>query len=213
MFLNYLNLNKTNMKGIFKTLFFLVLVLFLGTKVNAQNIIFKSGMNASSVSGLEDTSPLVGFHLGALADFSISEHFSLETGLLLNTKGVEAREHGVPKTSTNTLRLYYLDIPVSIKGRIKASESISLYGSFGPYLGLGLMGELKTPIETQSIEWGVKYHETKRLDMGLSLGTGIELNSFLLGVSYDLGLNNISNTDTKSSNRVFRVSLGYKLNL
>ena len=69
--------------------------------------------------------------------------------------------------------------------------------------------------ETEDVEIGsADTDNIKPFDFGLQAGAGIEFNSFQVGVSYGLGLANISSyTDngSKISNRVLGISLGYRL--
>ena len=48
--------------------------------------------------------------------------------------------------------------------------------------------------ETETIEWGSDAEEDdlKRLDFGVSIGAGVELNALQIGLFYNLGLANIS---------------------
>ncbi|MGB0931889.1 MAG: outer membrane beta-barrel protein, partial [Chitinophagales bacterium] len=96
--------------------------------------------------------------------------------------------------------------------------------SLGGYLGYGLSGKIKlqetvggeTTTETESIEWGNDENEAllKPFDFGLMVGAGVELNSIVVNIFYQLGLANIAtytDDDSKIKNRVLGVSLGYKL--
>jgi hypothetical protein len=54
----------------------------------------------------------------------------------------------------------------------------------------------------------------RRFDSGLTFGGGVEIKSFLIGISYDLGLYNISPysyNGFKMNNRVLKLSIGYRL--
>ena len=67
--------------------------------------------------------------------------------------------------------------------------------------------------ETEDVKFGTDNDDLKRLDMGISVGGGVEFESFLIGVSYDYGLMNISPSNeynTKNKNRVLKFTLGYR---
>ena len=242
------------MKRIFKTILILI-VLFLGFNSNAQSILFKGGLNVNSLKSSTTDANITnensyGFHLGATVDLPLTNLFSLETGLILNNRGgkmvfdsqseIMASSNDVidplsttpkplPMETEITASLYYLDIPLLLRGNLKLNENIKLFGTFGPYLGIALKGtsEIETNMPTELIEMfdyeapskedveiGSENGQMKRLDSGLSFGTGIEFNSIVLGLSYDLGLMNTTNSETdKTNNRVFKISLGYKLGL
>lgn len=74
--------------------------------------------------------------------------------------------------------------------------------------------ETETETEEEDIKWGSDYEsDFKRLDFGLTMGAGVEINSIQIGLTYGLGLANISpSTDngSKINNRVLGLSVGYK---
>ena len=168
-----------------------------------------------------------GFNIGATAEFPLSEMFSFETGLLLSTKGfnysLEETEMGETiKLEWNT-NLLYLDIPFLAKSSFDLGYDKKIYGTFGPYVGVGISGKSKikatfegeTETDEETIEWGSDKESSdfKRLDFGLTIGAGVEINSVLIGLNYSLGLANISpNTDNGNmiNNRVLGLSVGYK---
>ena len=70
-------------------------------------------------------------------------------------------------------------------------------------------------IRDSDINWGSSEGDNlKRFDFGLAFGAGVEIKSFRLGISYELGLTNLSVTQidgSKISNRVLGISFGYKI--
>ena len=61
-------------------------------------------------------------------------------------------------------------------------------------------------------EYNKNNDELKRLDYGLTMGVGVEINSIQIGITYGLGLANISTYveyDSKINNRVLGISVGY----
>ena len=98
--------------------------------------------------------------------------------------------------------LSYLDIPLTLKASHDLGEGLKMFGAVGPYIGVGLSGKIKvtaeyqgdTETEEEVVKWGSNEDtdDFKRLDMGLTFGAGVEINSLMIGISYDLGLSNIS---------------------
>jgi len=145
--------------------------------------------------------------------------------LLLSTKGTKTSTKetntGVIIESKGSLNLVYLDIPLTAKAYYNIGAS-KIYGVFGPYIGFGLSGKSKSEIkiigvtetDEQDVNWGSgDSDDLKRLDYGLTVGAGMEFNSFLIGLSYNLGLANISavtDDGQKIKNKVFGLSIGYK---
>ena len=211
------------MKNLVK-LFLIVIAIVMATdKLFSQEFGIKAGLNLSNMHIVydrmlsNDSNMKTGFHIGATAEFPLTEIFSLETGLLLSTKGfIEEVKDFNYKVIFNPL---YLDIPLTVK----ASSYIGgtkVYGMFGSYIGIGLSGTIKgevivdgvTTSQEIDIEWGSDIDsDFKRMDFGLIIGAGVELNSIQIGLNYSLGLANISpQTNLKINNRVLGISVGYR---
>ncbi len=199
----------------------------------AQNLVLRAGPNLSKLKvkdGDNEISegfiPIAGFHIGGTVEFPLSSILSIETGLLHTTKGLRYKERFLDNNGLNTeedskLTLYYFDIPVTAKVYAKAGTN-KIFGLFGPYIGLGLLGTTKSKrtINGQSntlngrVSFGYneRSNDFKTLDYGLLLGAGIKIKRVQLSASYALGLANISvhNDDYKVRNRVFGISIGYE---
>lgn len=221
------------MKNLLKLLI-VVMALSLAGETYAQSIAVKAGLNLSNMlmkddddTYSDDYKMLPGFHLGATAELPITDLFSFEGGLFLSTKGFKISEEETYEGETmkveGTQTLYYLDIPLTGKATFDLG-SAKIYGVFGPYIGMGLSGKSKleaefmgeTVDEEADIEWGSDEEESdlKRLDYGLTMGAGVEFNSIQVGLTYGLGLANISpytEGGAKISNKVIGISVGYRI--
>lgn len=218
------------MKNLLKLLI-VVIGFTMTTESYAQTFGVKAGLNLSNMLVEDDDDTYSddfkvnpGFHVGATAEFPITELFSFETGLLLSTKGFKVSEEetfmGETVKYESKLNLIYLDIPLTAKASFDLGGA-RIYGVFGPYIGMGLSGKSKfeitamgeTETDEEDIKWGSDEDDFKRLDLGLTMGAGVEISSIQIGLSYGLGLANIStNADggSKISNRVLGISVGYK---
>jgi hypothetical protein len=178
----------------------------------------------------------IGFNAGLSITFPISKIFSLETGLLWDTKGFVQTGYQLLRFPgenlfsiydvTITSRIFYLDIPVLLRESYILNDRSFIFTEFGGYVGVGMLGKLNfefTNVATGSfsdrendINWGNNAEgEIKRLDYGLSFGLGYQLYAVQIALAYDLGLANILadiNTDRTIKNRTFRASLVYVLN-
>ncbi|MCD8540050.1 MAG: PorT family protein [Leadbetterella sp.] len=175
-----------------------------------------------------------GFHIGGTVEIPVSDMFYVEPGLLFSNKGVkldrdELLEIGggyFTVRNKGSFDLYYLDIPLNGKVKFDVGSSVKVYGTFGPYVGVGVAGKLKGKLTVsvpapfsesydEKIEWGSDRDTDnfKRADFGLSIGGGAEFGPFTAGVAYNHGLANISSytgEGTKINNRVFSISVGYR---
>jgi hypothetical protein len=211
------------MKNLIK-IFVFVLVLAMSSESFAQIFRAKAGLNLSTMLYKDDDGVYSdelkmkhGFLLGATAEFPIDEMFSFETGLLISTKGFKYDEDYVQK-----LNLTYLNVPLTGKAWFDVGGT-KLYGLFGPYVGVGVGGKWKSEdngngemgTDEDKVEWGSDAEESdfKRFDFGLTIGAGVEISAIQIGLSYDLGLANIS-PDTENGNKVhtraLALSVGYK---
>ncbi|MFP4015066.1 MAG: porin family protein [Chitinispirillaceae bacterium] len=197
----------------------------------AQKIGVKAGMNLSNMvmkdddfTQSEDFKMKIGFNAGASAEFPITEIFSVESGLMINTRGFTMEEKFTEMGETVEMKvsgnLLYLDIPVNAKVGY-SMDNLKIYGSAGPYLGFGLSGNQKSETtfmgETQKTDEDVEFgsddnSDIKRMDLGLNLGAGVEFGSFQIGGSYGLSLLNNSPVDDNGAtitHNVIAISLGY----
>ena len=174
------------------------------------------------------------FNLGAKVSFPLSPIFSLETGLLFDSKGFKSSGYDYANITGQSLlyyinidaALYYLVVPLILQETFYLKNSSHVFAGFGPYGGIGLMGDLKYKLQDaisgrisnreNDVVWGNNEDsDIKRFDYGLSFQLGYEINSIQLFGAYDLGLENIlpqSNSGLTSKNRSFRISLAYVLN-
>ena len=200
------------------------------------NIGIKAGLNLSNFLEEDNESAIStdytmnkGFHAGLTFEIHMGKLFSFEPGLLFSMKGYNYYDEwhndslNQDEAHYEEMRLYYLDIPLNMKASLDIGKFI-IYGTAGPYLGIGLSGKeyyydeidgVTTDDEEEKISWGNNENKDRLrgLDYGLTLGAGIEVWYLQLGFAYDLGLANISvyrENDYKINNRVLRISLTYK---
>ncbi len=180
----------------------------------------------------EDFKSRVGFSLGVIYDWGLSENFYIQPGLYFTTRGGKLEENYEGETYEEKYNLNYLQIPVLASYRIDISDNMQWQINAGPYLAYGIGGKVKwedsSDGETESGDYDVfgttegdyneeNYEEKgglKRFDAGLSFGTGVSFNKLYVGLSYDLGLANIADKDEwgddySLKNRNFSVSVGY----
>ena len=216
------------MKNLIKLL--IVVVLFtMTTESFAQKFGVKAGLNLSNMLDKDDDGTYSehykmnpGFHIGPTFELAMNDMFSFETSLLLSTKGFKVTEKDGATEYKVTTNPVYIDIQLTPKVSFSVGGP-KIYAVLGPYIGIGLTGKYKvkatyngtTTTDDENIEWGSDENkdDAKRLDFGLLAGAGVEFGPIQVGLSYGLGLANISPyTDggTKIKNRVLGISVGYK---
>lgn len=184
-----------------KKLLFLVALATLGISKStyAQDVKFgvKTGLNLANITGASDvdTNNLIGFHIGAISEISVSDKFSVQPELLYTRQGSEIG-------NAFKIKLDYLAIPIMAKYYVMPKLSLEL----GPQVSF---------LVSDKIEFegaGIPDAETDAAstDFGLNVGAGYKLDSgIFMQARYNFGISTISeNPDLKNS--VLKLSLGYQ---
>jgi len=216
----------------------LCMALIVSSSIFAQmNFGIKGGVNFANINNKingdtnDNTKMKLGYNIGGVGNYSFTDIFSLESGLIIESKGFEYRLDNDKKYSNNAdygkvvMNVMYLDIPINLKAKIDLG-GVQIFGQFGPYVGFALTGKMKLTgdlekdmadagLDTEdSIEFGgsAKDDNLTRTDFGLMFGAGIGFNMIELGAVYDLGLANIQpggDSDNYVKNGVFKISIAY----
>lgn len=213
-----------------KKLTLISIIIFIGLlciQTNAQTFRIKGGLNLANMLIKSDGETLSndnrmnpGFHFGATINIPFNNFLSIETGPLLTTKGWKRKFESVA-VYTFKNNLYYLDFPLTLKTSFGLGKGLKMFAAIGPYAGIGLSGQINSKAEYQGeknkdkqiTEWGNELNDDyTRLEMGLTIGGGVEMNSVMMGISYDHGFTNISSLQKYGEldkNRVLKFSVGY----
>lgn len=164
----------------------------LGLNSSSQSVEF-SGISVNSDSK-------IGMHLGVFYEMALSDRISIRPAALYSMKG--------GKSDDTSLGANYLEIPVDLMYYITKGDT-KFFLAAGPYLGFGLN------LSGDGVEGSFKDNGFKSTDFGLNLGLGAEfMNKYVVGLSYGLGLSNISEPvdgfDVSSKNKNLSLYLGYK---
>ena len=180
---------------------------------NAQGVKFgvKAGLNVTTITGGElSASSKVGFHVGGLVEFKLTDKFAVQPELLFSTKGAKADFGGF----TFEQNLSYIDLPIMVKYFVMEGLSIEA----GPQVSFLMSAKGKA--DGVSVDNKKEFSST---DFGFNIGAGYELTSGLFfQARYNLGFSDISKAppvdpdfpefsiNYKEKNNGFQVSVGYK---
>jgi hypothetical protein len=182
--------------------------------VNFQNLNGEDGSGDDLENKLK-----TGFHIGVNAEIPIAPEFYIQPGLLFSTKGAKADDAADTKININ-----YLELPVNFLYKPVLGTGKLLLG-FGPYAGYAIGGKIKSDNGDVDLEFDSEvsptdpdaYRTLKRFDFGANFLVGYEFtNRFSAQLNAQLGLVNINpeytgmDTDAKTKNTGFGVSLGYR---
>lgn len=216
----------------------IVLIIIIGalffTGAIAQNPYFgvKGGFNLSHMTLRDDdglqskrfnVSP--GFNVGFTMDYRIIPELTINTSVLVSTKGYSERREeefqGVNITSLETLQLYYAELPIYVKYEFDLG-AVDVFVGAGGFVSYGYWGKYRWRREGGGeVEWGKEdvywgddpdVDDFKNLDYGVSLNGGVKFENYVLDFGYNYSLANITaNTDNGqiAKNRVLYVSISY----
>jgi hypothetical protein len=220
-----------------QTLFFSVFaLLLLGFQATAQ-VSVKAGVNIASLSSnaeyedveeVKNTS-VIGAQAGLTFDLGLSDLFTIQPELLWIQKGGKVA-YAFNEDNKFSSRTYYnyVEVPVLAKLKFFNENGKGLYVVAGPYAGLAISGKTKTSLtllgntttDTETIEFDNDDADVRnrRLDWGASFGAGLKFGNVYLDARYNLGINNLLDSDTNNNNddkpylrnRGIGVVLGYE---
>ncbi len=156
-----------------------------------------AGVNISGVN-LSAAGYRVGILAGVRADYyfkSANKGLYVNMGSLMTLKGF--------RLVGQTVNPVYLEIPVHLGYRFSIKNKVTIYGDFGPYLGIGLFGTRKGKNVFGD-------DECRRIDAGLGFRLGATITpKYTITLGYDSSTENLyKNLTLKSRN--YTISLGYK---
>lgn len=191
-----------------KLLLMAAVAVFGLSNMNAQEVKFgaKAGVNFATIGG-DDTDGIksrTAFHIGGVAEISISDKFSVQPELLYSAQGAKQDFEGTEVE----VNYDYLNVPIMAKYYVAEGFSIEA----GPQVGLLLSAKGKAAGEEVDIK-----DFTSGIDFALGLGAGYRLDSGLnFSARYNLGLSNVNDgegsDEFKNQNNVFQISVGYFFN-
>jgi hypothetical protein len=173
---------------------------------------FVFGINLSTmtlkVNGISyDAETPVGIHFGRLFEIPLKNNFALQPSFLFSAKGSDY----TIDTLSVSISPIYIEVPVNAlfsfgSGAIK----VSFFG--GPYFACGIGGyKIESEGELKDIKYGSgENHDLKLFDIGLNLGTRLNICGLMISVQYGMGLINISPVttfDTEMKNKVIGITI------
>ena len=168
---------------------------------------------------------LMGFHAGVNVQIPIAPEFYFQPGVLFSMKGAKNKS----TASTSTTKINYIEVPLNLVYKGALGNGFVMLG-FGPYLGYGISGSVKTEGSSIALNQDIKFKSVvetgdnllvpylKAFDAGANIFAGYEMASgIFLQLDTQFGMLNINPEykgfpDDKSStkNTGFGLSLGYR---
>ena len=166
----------------------------------------KFGMNFSNMTKIDESKALPGFTLGVGMDYGFNENWSLQSGLMISSKGFKFKE-GDWK---DKYRPIYLDIPILAAYKFNISDNTKFVINAGPYLAIGLGGKNKETDEEDIKLFDKDGYDWKRFDLGIQYGIGLELSDrYLINLTGQNGFISVDGGDDPK-NMTFTIGVGYR---
>lgn len=167
----------------------------------------KFGMNFSNMTKVDESKALPGFTLGVGMDYGFNENWSLQSGLMISSKGFKFKE-GDWK---NKYRPIYLDIPILAAYKFNISDNTKFVINAGPYLAIGLGGKNKETDAEDIKLFDKDGYDWKRFDLGIQYGIGLELSDrYLINLTGQNGFISPVDGGDDPKNMTFTIGVGYR---
>jgi len=193
------------------------MLLAIGFSAKAQDIKFgvKAGLNVATLTGESgnDVKSRTGFHAGVVAEFKVTQHFSIQPELLYSEQGDKEKgfsyADGYYLDYTATTKLDYINLPVLAKYYIIEGFSIEA----GPQVGFLVNSKVEGQISGEAngtIDSDIK-SQVKSVDFGLVGGLAYDFpKGLFFQARYNAGISKVNQGYGKAKNGVMQFSVGYK---
>jgi len=191
--------------------------LLLGDKLNSENLEFglETGVNWSSISGMDTSSSLTSWNIGFYFDFRLKKQWFLYTGVLVKSKlGIDDLTENDLQLLNTTIytengdysqKINYFIVPALAKYKFDNN----IYLEAGPQFGLMHKAWIEFNSDTDGREARIKESnkdDINRFDAGLTVGAGYTLfkgNGMTLGAKYYFGLTDVYKNISGTRNSAF----------
>jgi hypothetical protein len=170
-----------------------------------------SGASANTAgNGKVSGSPLTGFALGFFADVPLRKSLSFRPSLIYAYEGYQPDVNG----ERINIHTAFLSAPLDIVYHTSVFSK-RLYVGAGPYAAYALNGTYTLKGINTDMQFGNNYaagDNLRRMDFGANFMAGILMDrNFILGATFNLGLNNIAPSGSAAAirTRSFGLSVGY----
>ena len=179
-------------------------------KVGSATIQSKIGLNISNLTHNDGADSRTEFTGGVELEYQFTKQLAFAVGLVYSPQGSYANDlnGNVPNgyNVKSTKQIDYLNVPIV--------ANLYLLKGFAVKLGIQPGFNVKANIETESKGRKENYtlYDVKWFDFSIPIGLSYEYKNFVADARYNIGFTKVID-GTKSKNKVFQFTLGYKFNL
>ncbi|WP_300568558.1 porin family protein [Flavobacterium sp.] len=151
----------------------------------------KGGVNFSNMytNDVDDKNVLVGFNVGLFAKLPVADFISIQPEMYFTTKGAELTYNNAFAEGTAKFRLNYVEVPLLLM--INLTDNFNIHG--GPYVAYLIDGKTKNDSSNNLFdsEDNLDSDDFNKIDAGLAVGLGIDVDKFSIGARYNYGLTTV----------------------
>ncbi len=122
----------------------------------------EAGVNFSLVNARSNDLPvnaqmLTGYKAGAVINLILYKGFYMEPGIFYSVKGSSFNFLAAGASVSDKMTLNYLEVPINLFYKYDFEKAGLIFGSAGPYWGVGLNGKRKSSVSGIAGEKDVQY--------------------------------------------------------
>ena len=205
-------------------LFFTVLLPFVSS---AQDKNFQLGFTFTPNIGwaqINDGNPNytsdgsdLGFSYGLIGDFGFSDNYFFSTAFTITSVNNKISIANSPNSENRTIKLQYIEVPLTIKLKTNEMAGKNFYGQFGLGTGIKVRGKYDSEVVSggQVISRNEKqeFEDGNTFRLSLVAGAGVQWNlgessKVITGFTFNNGFTNISDSSPFIRNSYFALNLG-----
>lgn len=158
----------------------------------------KAGLNLSnmSIDDANDKTLRTGFHAGTFVKMPFTDVLAIQPEFLYTTKGVTNSFSNIVAAGETNFNLNYIEIPVNLVYNL--SEDFEFH--LGPYVAY--LANVNVDANTEILDFinidtggNIDRDHFRTFDFGLTAGLNFNLQQFVLGFKYNLGLTPVAKDD------------------
>ena len=173
------------------------------------------GMSIATLSDADKA--ITDLHLGLEAEFMVAGQFSLSAGILASNQGAKYDYVDNEGPQKYTVDLDYVQVPLLASYYVLPGLAVKA----GVQPGFRMRAKLKDDDHTYDLDQGLKLlnhvenadYKINKFDLSIPVGLSYEYRNIVLDARYNFGLLKVANEGDAFYNRVFMLTLGYKIGI
>ena len=175
----------------------------------------KVGVNMSTLSDADKA--IFDLNFGIEGEYMLTDNIGLAAGLIMSNQGAKYNADPTENIDEYTADLDYANVPITLNYYILPGLALKA----GVQPGFKVKAKIKTNGASRDVD---EYYKSINMaigtdykiypfDLSIPVGISYEYNNIVIDARYNYGLTKVANVGDPFYNRVFQLTLGYKLPL